>query len=136
MSTNPRTGLDELDHDQSWELLGRRSVGRLAVSIDNKPDVFPVNYLLDEDTIVVRTAAGLKLAAAVLGAGVAFEVDTLDEESRTGWSVVVRGTAAEVTGLDDLLAAHELPLETWADSDKTRFLRITPEVVTGRAIPD
>jgi len=38
------------------------------------PSVVPVNYLLDNDRIVIRTDAGSKLAAALRGAPVAFEV--------------------------------------------------------------
>ena len=101
----------------------------------NKPDVFPVNYVVHEDTIIVKTSAGLKLAAATIGPGVAFEVDALDEQTHTGWSVVFRGVATEIEALDDIIEAESLGIQTWADSDKRRFLRITPSVITGRRIP-
>ncbi|MCB0991387.1 MAG: pyridoxamine 5'-phosphate oxidase family protein [Acidimicrobiales bacterium] len=135
MSVNDRTGLEELDEQQCWELASQRSIGRLAVSVGNKPDVFPVNYVVHEGTIIVKTSAGLKLAAATIGPGVAFEVDALDEQTHTGWSVVFRGVATEIEALDDIIEAESLGIQTWADSDKRRFLRITPSVITGRRIP-
>lgn len=127
--------LETLSEDQCWPLLARKDVGRLAVAIRNQPDIFPVNYRVDSETIVVKTAPGLKLAAAGLGDGVAFEVDAIDEHHHTGWSVVVRGVAREIESLDELLDADRLLLEPWAAGTKNRFLRITPTVVTGRRLP-
>ena len=77
MTTTPdtRTGLETLSTDECWRLLGEHEVGRLAVSINHHPDIFPVNYRVQDETILVHTAAGLKLAAATLGPAVAFEVE-------------------------------------------------------------
>ena len=71
-------------------------VGRLAVSITNLPDIFPINYVVDRGTVVFRTAEGTKLAAAVLGRGVAFEVDGVDDAAGEAWSVVIKGHAVEI----------------------------------------
>ena len=128
-------GLEELSEDQCWQLLASRSVGRLAVSISNRPDIFPVNYRLDDESIVVLTSPGLKLAAATLGSGVAFEVDALDEMRRTGWSVVVHGVATEIEQLEDLMEADELRVEPWADGVKHRYIRIVADSITGRRVP-
>lgn len=138
--TDPKTdlnnaGLEELTEDLCWGLLSRKHIGRLAVSIEGKPDIFPVNYQVDAETIVVKTAPGLKLAAAVLGHGVAFEVDSLDEFHHAGWSVVVRGTAVEIEDLEELLEADRLLIEPWARGAKNHFVRINPQFVTGRRIP-
>ena len=65
---------------ECWLLLGQSEVGRLAVAIRNRPDIFPVNYAVDGESIVINTAPGTKLAAAVLGRSVAFEVDLIDPE--------------------------------------------------------
>lgn len=135
MTFNDRTGLEELDEDQCWELLGSKSIGRLAVSITNHPDIFPVNYRLADRQVVVRSAPGIKLAAATLGTAVAFEVDSLDETAHTGWSVVLQGSAKEVQRPDELAAAEALGVEPWADSSKHRFFRITADRITGRRIP-
>ncbi len=135
-SANPTESgaIEKVPAEQIWRLLARRRVGRLVVCVEGRPDVFPVNYRVDDDTIVIKTAPGLKLAAAVLGEGVAFEVDALDEASHTGWSVVLRGQAREIEDHDELLAADRLLIDTWAPGAKNRYLRIEPDVVTGRRI--
>lgn len=126
--------IEDLTEDECWSLLTRHQVGRLAVSIQGSPDIFPVNYRVDGETIVVKTAAGLKLAAAALGKGVAFEVDALDEVRQSGWSVVLRGQATEIEEIEDLLEADRLLVEPWAGGEKNRYLRIAPTVVSGRRV--
>lgn len=132
---NERPQLVEISPTRCWELLARKSVGRLAVSITNHPDIFPVNYRAHDGTIVIRTAEGQKLAAAVLGTSVAFEVDALDEVSQTGWSIVVKGTADEPQRLEDYLGAEDLGIEPWASGEKSRYIIISPSQVTGRELP-
>lgn len=127
--------LQELSESECWWHLAEKTVGRLAVSIANKPDIFPVNYRIDGETIMVKTAPGLKLAAATLGPGVAFEVDEIDESDRSGWSVVVHGTASEVERLEELLDADDLRVDPWAAGTKNHYIRITPTEVTGRRVP-
>ena len=123
----------ELTDVECWEILRGSTVGRLAVSILNKPDIFPVNYGVDGETIVVNTAPGTKLAAAVSDEMVAFEVDRIDPERRRGVSVVVRGPAVEVETLEELMHVEDL-VEPWDPSDKRHFLRITPHELSGRRI--
>lgn len=131
----PSRMLEELSVEECWRHLGGRTVGRLAVSVAGKPDIFPVNYRVDDQTLVVKTAPGFKLAAATLSPAVAFEVDHLDEVERSGWSVVVRGVAVELEQMDELLDADDLDLQPWAGGPKTRYIRIEPDEVTGRRIP-
>lgn len=129
--------LTGLPPDRCWELLRPGGVGRLAVTINGEPDIFPVNYVADGSRVVIRTAAGLKLAAAVLGRAVAFEVDHLDTTTRTAWSVVLRGPAREIQNLEELLEAEDLNLEPWADiEEKNRYFAIEPTTVTGRSIDE
>src|SRR5690348_12639752 len=82
-----------LDAAACYELLATDSVGRVVFTDKGLPAVLPVNYVLQGHRIVFRTAAGSRLAAAVTGQVVAFEVDQLDRESRIGWSVVATGSA-------------------------------------------
>lgn len=131
-----RTGLEIIDEAECWELLATRSVGRLAVSVVNRPDIFPVNYRVTDRSVLLRTAAGMKLAAATLGVAVAFEVDELDEATHHGWSIVIHGTAHEVRGVEDRLEAEDAGVEPWADSQKDRFVRIDVDEITGRRIPE
>lgn len=129
-----RTGLESLPEERCWDLLGQATVARLAVTVGTHPDIFPVNYVVRDGAVLIRTAPGTKLAAAVLNGYVALEIDGIDPHRHTGWSVVVHGTATEVEDLDGLLAAEASGLEPWADATHNRWLRIEPETVTGRRI--
>lgn len=101
-----------LSEAESWTLLREAVVGRLAVIVDDRPDIFPVNHLVDHGSVVFRTAAGTKLAGAV-GHWVAYEVDGYDLQTGSAWSVVVKGRAHEVKRLYDVLEVVELPLFPW-----------------------
>lgn len=131
---SPVHELAVLETVECWQLLRSTDVGRLAVSIRNRPDIFPVNYVVDDETIVINTAPGTKMAAAVLGRAVAFEADVLDPINQTGWSVVVKGEAEEIENLEEFLAAEKLNLHTWTTTDKTRYLRLLPSEISGRRI--
>jgi nitroimidazol reductase NimA-like FMN-containing flavoprotein (pyridoxamine 5'-phosphate oxidase superfamily) len=125
-----------MTRDECLALLATEEVGRLAVTVGHRPDVVPVNYVLDGDGVVIRTAEGTKLQAAE-GAPVAFEIDEVDRATRTGWSVVVHGVAHEVRSLgnDELTARLDaLELHPWAGGRKPFLLRIAPISITGRRI--
>lgn len=134
MTIDPRTWLEILGTEECWELLDAAPVGRLAVVTDHHPEIFPVNYATDARTIVFRTEAGSKLAAVDGNPSVCFEIDHVDLESRSGWSVVVQGRAATVRTPEGLRALQALPLDYWSIGDKPNFVRITPTSVTGRRI--
>ena len=106
-------------------------VGRLAVTVDGSPDIFPVNPIVDHGTIVFRTTAGTKLAATK-GKDVAFEVDGYDTDTARAWSVVLKGRAHEILEVEETLRALRLPLFPWQPGRKPRFVRIEPTSVTGR----
>ncbi|MEO7269813.1 MAG: pyridoxamine 5'-phosphate oxidase family protein [Knoellia sp.] len=118
---------------ESWELVREGVVGRLAVIHDDAPDIFPVNYVVDHGTVVIRTAGGTKHTAA-RNEVVAFEVDGYDLESAEAWSVVLKGRATEVYAVDEAIEVMTLPLLPWAQGSKPHLLRITPDSVTGRRI--
>lgn len=83
---------------------------------------------------VGRTAAGTKFHGAVRSSRVAFEIDGFDQDTRTGWSVIVRGRADEVLRSADRIRLAELELHPWAASERDICLVIRPEVVTGRKV--
>lgn len=128
--------IEELDREECVRLLRTRRVGRIAVADHGIPHVVPVNYAMDGDAVVFRTALGTKLDGASRSS-VAFEVDDLDEGTRGGWSVVLRGVAQEVTAFDrpDLVERmRTLALEPWAPGDKPHIVRIAPHTITGRRV--
>jgi len=130
--TVDRSGTEVLETNTCWELLRATEVGRLAVSITDHPDIFPVNYVVDRGAVVFRTAEGTKLAAAVLGRAVAFEIDGYDPEHDQAWSVVMKGQATEIERMQDVFDALDLPLFPWHASPKHRFVRIEPFDISGR----
>jgi len=142
-------GMIELTPTESWDLMRecvvtRGGVGRIAVSIMNHPDIFPVNYaVLDGDTeqnpeqtggpsVVFRTAEGTKLAAAVLGVAVAFEIDGYDPVAGEAWSVVVKGEASEIDQSLGRWDVDSVPLFPWNAAPKHRLVRIRASDISGR----
>jgi hypothetical protein len=122
-------GVVRLTHDEAVELLARHTVGRFAyVAREGAPDVVPVNYAWRDGAILIRSGPGPKLQAAQRGERVAFEVDELDVDRRTGSSVVVTGRATVVGAHPD-----DDP-EPWASGPRRHVIRITPSRVDGRRI--
>jgi nitroimidazol reductase NimA-like FMN-containing flavoprotein (pyridoxamine 5'-phosphate oxidase superfamily) len=128
--------LDELSPAECWELLATQPIGRVAVIVGHYPLVFPVNYAVDDKTIVYRTGAGTKLHS-VHRSNVTFEVDEIDTEGRTGWSVMVKGVAHELSLKRDRRAISRAELTgaaPWAPGDREHVIRIVADQVTGRRI--
>lgn len=113
-----------------WELLASQQVGRLATAVDRSPDIFPINFVVDGETLVFRTAEGSKLFALTVNNEVAFEVDSWGEDD--GWSVVLRGTAEAIEGYDELLRVEQLPLFPFVATVKLHYVRIVPTEISGR----
>lgn len=119
-----------LSEDECWNLLARAEFGRIAVVVDGKPDLFPVNHVVDGPRILFRTAPGSKLADIAAAPDVAFEVDEHDD----AWaaSVVVRGLARTMHLQSEIDAADALALSPWIPTLKYRWVRITPLSISGR----
>lgn len=119
-----------LTDTEAWRLLGSAQVGRLATVVGGQPDVFPVNFVLDGHSVIFRTAEGSKLLQLIINSAVAFEAD--DWDASIGWSVVVKGSAHEVTEIADLSRVESLPLTPWVQSVKRHYVRIVPHEISGR----
>jgi nitroimidazol reductase NimA-like FMN-containing flavoprotein (pyridoxamine 5'-phosphate oxidase superfamily) len=119
-----------LDDDQSWDLLSGVHLGRLVTVLNGRPEIFPVNYVVQRRTILIRTAEGTKLFGAVMNDQVLFEAD--DHNVAGGWSVIVRGTAEVLFGADDIQDAERAGLYPWIATQKLRFVRITAKELSGR----
>jgi nitroimidazol reductase NimA-like FMN-containing flavoprotein (pyridoxamine 5'-phosphate oxidase superfamily) len=134
-SIDVRTGLEWLERDECLRLLADDEVGRLAVVAGGSPEIFPVNYRLDGDVVVLRTDSGTKLEHGTRGRA-AFEIDRFDRERRAGWSVIVSGRLEEVTTFDarTFRRVHELAVDPWAGGEKEHWMRLVPERITGRRV--
>jgi uncharacterized protein len=129
-----RNGLEVLERDECLRLLAGATIGRVGLSSQALPVVLPVNFVLDGTGIVIRTAGGSKLDAAIRNAVVAFEVDAIEPFTHTGWSVLVTGVAVEVTDPDQLARIRRLPLAHWAPGPAEHFVRISTNLVSGRRL--
>lgn len=127
-------GLEILSEEECRALLARSDVGRVAVTLGALPAVLPVNYSLLEGDIVFLTGEGTKLRAALRNAVVAFEVDEIDRWREGGWSVPAIGVASEITGAEPLARAKALGIRPWAGGNRTHFVRLHPEFLSGRRI--
>ena len=125
--------LEVLSEDECRKLLASRDIGRLAFSVDDRPEIFPINYAADGSGVVFRTALGTRLLEATMRP-VAFEVDGWDPETRVGWSVVVKGVAQEVTTALDRLAValREHPIYPLAPGEREQWIAVYPSEISGR----
>jgi nitroimidazol reductase NimA-like FMN-containing flavoprotein (pyridoxamine 5'-phosphate oxidase superfamily) len=136
MSETPEPTLAVLSSQECHQLLGTRQFGRLGVIAEHYPLILPVNYAMDNGTVVIRSRRGLKLDSAQ-HANVTFQVDDIDETSRSGWSVLIRGQAEELT--DDhsrqiIDRTHATGVQPWAPGDEFRWVRIITHGISGRRI--
>ncbi|WP_393086171.1 pyridoxamine 5'-phosphate oxidase family protein [Streptomyces sp. LN704] len=132
---NPNDGHHELDREECLRLLSRVPIGRVVHTRHALPAVLPVNFSLDTDSaVVMRTSADSELAAAIDGVVIAFEADEVDAAAHSGWSVVVTGRAALVIDpVERGRLAHTGP-RSWLASPEEVFIRVEPELVTGRQL--
>lgn len=126
--------LCRLSRHECLRLLGTKSVGRYAhVESVRALDVVPVNYVSRPDgSILFRCGPGPKLSAADRRDVVAFEVDDIDEVTRTGWSVLVVGRARRLTDGEALRMA-ELP-DPWVTGPRRHVVLIEPTRIEGRRL--
>lgn len=127
MSDDPVTLLQE---DESWGLLGSVALGRLVANVAGEPEIFPVNFVLQDRTVLFRTAEGTKLFLAALNSNVAFEAD--DHNVAEGWSVIVKGHARILKTDAQIQEAERAQLMPWIATLKLHYVRVIPSEITGR----
>ncbi|MGH3583266.1 MAG: pyridoxamine 5'-phosphate oxidase family protein [Mycobacterium sp.] len=119
-----------LSDDECWALLSSVTLGRLVTCVDTAPDIFPVNFVIQRRTVLMRTAEGTKLSTVAVNPRVAFEADMHDVMQ--GWSVVVKGIAHILQGSADVADADRAQVLPWTATPKQRYIRIVPNTITGR----
>ena len=121
--------ITELTPEQCWEMLRAEEFGRLAFRLVDEVHISPLNYAVDGETLLFRTAEGSKLLGVVMGSDVAFEIDRYGEEAAR--SVVIRGRA-RLLPEDEAHRADNTRLRSWLSTSKYNIVEIMPSVVTGR----
>jgi uncharacterized protein len=125
--------IEYLTEDECWHLLSLHTIGRVGVLVNGAPEIYPLNFTTAGRSIIFRTDPGNKLRGLDSGRPICFEVDGLDFEHETGWSVLVKGSGAEMSAdeIDEKTRAH---LMLWSLGEKAHWVRISPKEVTGRRL--
>ncbi len=129
----PADGSEALNRVEAMRLLAGVGYGRVVFTLNALPAIRPVNHLVDEGRIILRTRLTTSISAAArssdTGMVVAYEADSLDPQSQTGWSVVVTGRVHTLTAPEQI-ARYERLLDPWVNHADT-VLAIEPDIVTG-----
>ena len=129
-------GLEILPFDVCLRLLASVPVGRIGFFADGEMVILPVNHVVDGQDLVFRTARGSKLSAAEGRDLVTFEADEYDEQTRSGWSVVVTGRAEVIYEDAEIQRLSRLGLHPWVTAaERPLWIRIRANAVSGRATP-
>ena len=122
-----------LSERECSRLLQTQTLGRIAIVVDGRPEIFPVNYSFEERVVVFRTSPGLKLERGPYTPA-AFEVDNVDRRTGVAWSVVVHGTAQEISTAMDSLAERlrRLVVKPAAPGTRRSWMAIYADQITGR----
>jgi hypothetical protein len=124
--------LRELDEAECWELLRSCEVGRVAYVDARGPMVVPVTFVAEDASVLFRVSAYSELARHLPDAEAALEVDDVDYFTRSGWNVVLRGPV-EVVPSDELPPVDARPTP-WPEGQRSLYLRLTADLVTGRRL--
>jgi nitroimidazol reductase NimA-like FMN-containing flavoprotein (pyridoxamine 5'-phosphate oxidase superfamily) len=135
MDNTPRR-LTELTRAQAMRLLASVPLGRIVFTHHALPAIRPVNHVIDGDDIIIRSHPGAAIISAAdnsAGVIVAYEADAIAPATRTGWSVIVTGTARLIRDPADA-ARYEPMLQPWVAGDMSQLIRIQGGIVTGYSL--
>ncbi len=119
-----------MSEEEAWEMLHAQEFGRLAFHLADEVHITPVNYAVDGERLIFRTAEGSKLLGVTMNHDVAFEIDEYNDEHAR--SVIVRGRAHELRG-HEAEATDQLPLRPWVGTTKVNIIAIDVDEISGRA---
>jgi uncharacterized protein len=131
-TSKPAQELKEIPESECMDILAQHTIGRIAINVGGRPQIFPVNYGVGAGMIVFRTRSGTRLSYSP-ESSVAFEVDEYDASTGSGWSVMVQGIAHDVTdaGDDFSWAARGVEVHSLVPG-ATHMIAIEASQVTGR----
>lgn len=127
----------ELSGEECLRLLVAHRFGRLAVAFgEGVPLIRPLHYAFDEraKAVILRIDEGSTLHALAQPAKAAFEIDGLDERTKTGWSVIVTGVAEIVRSGEELQRLALSEAVRWSAGGPTHWVVIRAGTVSGRRI--
>ena len=126
--------VEELGERECLELLETKQVGRVAYNDADGPVVMPVNYVLQDSMVLFRVAPYSQLADRLRDGAASFQVDHVDEATRTGWSVLVRGHATRAKNWE--LPESDSRPTPWAAGNRNLHVRLSPHHISGVRLVD
>lgn len=133
MAEHPDLLAEALSEQECLRLLGGTRLGRVALSLDALPYVFPVHFALLGRDPVFRTHGQVRRTAALAGNVVCFQADGLESDAYRGWSVQLTGRAELVTGGPEHEAVQDLPRSPLAPDDD-RLVRVKATLIRGHHV--
>ena len=125
----------EIPYEQCERLLRAGVFGRVALNRPTGPEIVPVNYVVVEGAVLLRTSPGALLDKYADGAALVFEVDQVDYERWHGWSVVARGRGERVTTEQLTDEERRTPgPPSWVTRDEVSWIRMRWVTLTGRRL--
>ena len=126
---------DAMGRQQCLDLIEAHHLGRIAWQAADLPQILPISYAMHQGSLYFRTLPDGLLAELAQPTSVALGVDDLDQQTRTGWSIVLHGHSGAVRQPDELadLWASD-SLVPWASGNRTLFIRIRPDRIEGRVV--
>ncbi|MDA8438356.1 MAG: pyridoxamine 5'-phosphate oxidase family protein [Propionibacterium sp.] len=136
MSETPGPGrFAVLDESECLALLGSQRVGRVALTDPSIPDgqgivVLPVAYVLTDDGVIgiLTGAAGVLGSLRTPGRIIGFEIDDIDVETATGWSVLA---ACHTERIDPALLDS---LRPWPGGERHLAIGLRIDRLSGRIV--
>ena len=119
----------KLKKEECWDLLRANSFGRIAYHLRGRSRITPLNYTVDGDRLIFRTAEGSKFFALKVEDNVALQIDHVGEDF--AWSVVAHGPVREITKDDDVDLAT-INLRPLIRTKKQHVFAVDVDKVRGR----
>ena len=121
----------DLDRAQCLALLRGAWVGRVVLSVRCIPVAVAVHLSMMENDLVLATDHGSELTSDVHGQVVSVQADDFDPTSRTAWSVLVTGTARQVTDPAEIHWASSR-VHPWVPAHDPLLVKVPTTLVSGR----
>lgn len=132
--------MEHLTEAESLRLIAEAEIGRIGFTGRFGPVVLPVNFAVLDGTVVFRTDSGSTIGedlhTGITDAEyrVAFEVDEIHSSDRTGWSVLIQGSAHFMTEDAERAAVERAGVDPWISGDKDVYIQIKPALISGRRV--
>ncbi|NYI78656.1 pyridoxamine 5'-phosphate oxidase family protein [Nocardioides panzhihuensis] len=125
--------LEELTVEESWRLAADIQISRIGWNGPRGPVVLPVNHVVHEKAVWIRTSAHSSMAEQIDESAVALLVDDLDPDTHVGWSAQFKGHA-EILYNEDQIPETVKHLQAWPAGPRPLWVRLRPKEVTGRRL--